>query len=132
MLRAERVQCEGEIETGTDRCSVEDRVNTMQSVWQPFRLKAMRARCRSLRTEVISVQLQHAFKGVAKQTNPLVIRIDVKAGHGAGKPTNKVSQASPPKLADEYSVAVSVIRIGTWKPHPQPFCGAPVVESHNR
>ena len=35
-------------------------------------------------------ELQHVMKDVSKQTNPLLIRIDTKAGHGAGKPTAKV------------------------------------------
>uniref|UniRef100_A0A7S1DPL6 Prolyl endopeptidase n=3 Tax=Hemiselmis andersenii TaxID=464988 RepID=A0A7S1DPL6_HEMAN len=46
-----------------------------------------------------AAQLQHAFKGVAKQKRPLLIRVDVKAGHGAGKPTSKIIE----EIADIYA-----------------------------
>ena len=32
-----------------------------------------------------AAQLQYTFEGVAAQTRPLLIRIETKAGHGAGK-----------------------------------------------
>ena len=32
-----------------------------------------------------AAQLQYAFEGVTAQTRPLLIRIETKAGHGAGK-----------------------------------------------
>lgn len=35
-------------------------------------------------------QLQHCVGSYEKQTNPLLIRIDTKAGHGFGKPTAKI------------------------------------------
>ncbi|XP_043216013.1 prolyl endopeptidase-like isoform X5 [Amphibalanus amphitrite] len=34
-------------------------------------------------------ELQHTLGGAPGQTNPLLIRVDTKAGHGAGKPTAK-------------------------------------------
>lgn len=34
--------------------------------------------------------LQHAFGSNAQQTRPLLLRVESKAGHGAGKPTSKV------------------------------------------
>lgn len=33
--------------------------------------------------------LQHEIGRLPQQTNPLLIRLGVKAGHGAGKPTSK-------------------------------------------
>ncbi|KAL7287872.1 hypothetical protein TKK_0017936 [Trichogramma kaykai] len=38
--------------------------------------------------------LQHEIGKLPQQTNPLFIRIDVKAGHGRGKPTTKVIEES--------------------------------------
>lgn len=35
-------------------------------------------------------QLQHVFENYDKQKNPLLIRVDTKAGHGFGKPTSKI------------------------------------------
>uniref|UniRef100_M4B8P4 Prolyl endopeptidase n=1 Tax=Hyaloperonospora arabidopsidis (strain Emoy2) TaxID=559515 RepID=M4B8P4_HYAAE len=35
-------------------------------------------------------ELQHQLGGSEAQTNPLLIRIDTKSGHGAGKPTAKI------------------------------------------
>ncbi|VDI24303.1 prolyl oligopeptidase [Mytilus galloprovincialis] len=43
-------------------------------------------------------ELQHVMAGCEKQTNPLVIRVDTKSGHGAGKPTAKVIE----ELTDVY------------------------------
>ncbi|KAK7870743.1 hypothetical protein R5R35_009893 [Gryllus longicercus] len=34
--------------------------------------------------------LQHAVRGNHRQTNPLLIRVETKAGHGGGKPTSKL------------------------------------------
>ena len=35
-------------------------------------------------------ELQHKLGSVSQQKNPLLIRIDTKAGHGGGKPTAKI------------------------------------------
>jgi prolyl oligopeptidase len=39
------------------------------------------------------------MQGVAKQQRPLLIRVDVKAGHGAGKPTAKIIE----EIVDIYA-----------------------------
>lgn len=39
-------------------------------------------------------ELQHKLAGSPQQTNPLIIRIDTKSGHGAGKPTAKAIEES--------------------------------------
>ncbi|XP_074656240.1 prolyl endopeptidase-like [Tubulanus polymorphus] len=44
-------------------------------------------------------QLHHVMSGVEKQTNPLMIRVDTKSGHGFGKPTAKLIE----ELTDVYS-----------------------------
>ncbi|XP_031573164.1 prolyl endopeptidase-like [Actinia tenebrosa] len=46
-------------------------------------------------------ELQHTLGGVKHQSNPLLIRVDTKAGHGFGKPTAK--------LIEEYSDIFSFI-----------------------
>ncbi|XP_014785500.1 prolyl endopeptidase [Octopus bimaculoides] len=37
-------------------------------------------------------ELQHTMTGIKKQSNPLLIKIDTKAGHGRGKPTAMIIQ----------------------------------------
>ena len=44
-------------------------------------------------------QVQHALGKVLPGTNPLLIRIETKAGHGAGKPTSKIIE----EYADVYA-----------------------------
>lgn len=46
-----------------------------------------------------AAQLQHTLAGRPEQTNPLLIRIETKAGHGAGKPTDKVIE----EITDIYA-----------------------------
>eukprot|EP01025_Chloroclados_australasicus_P059643 TRINITY_DN7552_c0_g1_i2.p1 TRINITY_DN7552_c0_g1~~TRINITY_DN7552_c0_g1_i2.p1 ORF type:complete len:182 (+),score=14.64 TRINITY_DN7552_c0_g1_i2:105-650(+) len=53
-------------------------------------------------------QLQHTLvkAGDGRQTNPLVARIDTKAGHGAGKPTDKMIE----EVADMWAFAAAAVR----------------------
>lgn len=44
-------------------------------------------------------EVQHQLGKESFQTAPLLIRIETKAGHGAGKPTTKIIQ----EYADMYS-----------------------------
>ncbi|KAL4218360.1 hypothetical protein ACF0H5_023097 [Mactra antiquata] len=44
-------------------------------------------------------ELQHVAGKSESQTNPLMIRVDTKSGHGAGKPTKKIIE----ELSDIYS-----------------------------
>jgi prolyl oligopeptidase len=39
-------------------------------------------------------ELQHQIGGLGSQTNPLIIRVDTKSGHGAGKPIEKQIEES--------------------------------------
>jgi prolyl oligopeptidase len=45
-----------------------------------------------------AAELQHAHRG----DNPVLIRIETKAGHGAGKPTSKIIE----EAADRYAFLV--------------------------
>lgn len=49
----------------------------------------------------LTAELQHQLVkcGGRRQSNPLIARIDNKAGHGAGKPTSKVIQEVADMLA---------------------------------
>ncbi|XP_013397958.1 prolyl endopeptidase isoform X2 [Lingula anatina] len=47
-------------------------------------------------------EVQHKLGNLPQQTNPLMIRVDTKSGHGAGKPTAKVIE----ELTDIYSFIV--------------------------
>ena len=59
-----------------------------------------------LHTLKMIAQLQHVLGGPgSKQQNPLLARIEVRAGHGAGKPTDKIIQ----ECADVYSFAAAVV-----------------------
>jgi len=55
-------------------------------------------------------QLQHAVGESNKQTNPLLIRVDTKAGHGAGKPTTKVIE----EATDIYCFIMQCLNL-EWK-----------------
>jgi len=54
-------------------------------------------------------ELQHVLGGLEAQTNPLVARIDVRSGHGAGKPTKKVIQ----EHSDVYAFIAKYCK-ATW------------------
>jgi len=57
-------------------------------------------------------QLQHVLAGDegAVQRNPLLVRVEVRAGHGAGKPTAKIIE----ETADAMGFAASVMG-ATWQ-----------------
>jgi len=50
-------------------------------------------------------QLQKNFANLETQKNPLLIRVDTKSGHGAGKPTSKVIE----EIADIYSFVYQTV-----------------------
>ncbi|XP_077990016.1 prolyl endopeptidase-like [Glandiceps talaboti] len=55
-------------------------------------------------------ELQHVMRNESKQTNPLMIRVDTKAGHGAGKPTAKIIE----EYSDVYAFIAENLNI-EWK-----------------
>lgn len=59
----------------------------------------------------LAAALQHAARDAGSgQTNPLVMRIEVKAGHGAGKPTQKIIE----ETSECYAFAAEVVG-AKWK-----------------
>lgn len=60
-----------------------------------------------LHSHKLTATLQHVLAGHedSPQRNPLITRIDVRAGHGAGKPTKKVIE----EAADSFGFAAKVI-----------------------
>ena len=52
-------------------------------------------------------QLQNTMRGVDKQTNPLMLRVDTKSGHGSGKPTSKTIE----EITDVYSFLVRSLNL---------------------
>ncbi|XP_002733861.1 prolyl endopeptidase-like [Saccoglossus kowalevskii] len=55
-------------------------------------------------------ELQHTMGSESKQTNPLMIRLDTKAGHGAGKPTAKVIE----EYSDVYGFIAENLKV-EWR-----------------
>jgi prolyl oligopeptidase len=51
--------------------------------------------------------LQHTMGSVATQDKPLLVRIDTKAGHGAGTPSSKKIE----EVSDMYSFLVQAINL---------------------
>lgn len=60
-----------------------------------------------LHSHKLTATLQHVLAGYegTPQRNPLITRIDVRAGHGAGKPTKKVIE----EAADSFGFAAKVV-----------------------
>lgn len=54
-----------------------------------------------LHSHKLIATLQHALAGAdgAPQRNPLLVRVEVKAGHGAGKPTAKIIEETSDLMA---------------------------------
>lgn len=64
-----------------------------------------------LHSHKLIAELQHTLSGNSStQRNPLLERVEVRAGHGAGKPTAKVIE----EAADCYAFAAAVIG-ALWK-----------------
>ena len=65
-----------------------------------------------LHSHKLTATLQHVMGGAASspQRNPLITRIDVRAGHGAGKPTDKIIA----EVADMFGYAAAVVG-AEWK-----------------
>ncbi|KAK3087237.1 hypothetical protein FSP39_003447 [Pinctada imbricata] len=55
-------------------------------------------------------QMHHVMRDCSKQTNPLMIRVDTKSGHGAGKPTTKIIE----ELTDIYSFMYKTVGL-SWR-----------------
>ncbi|KAM9315946.1 prolyl endopeptidase [Gastrophryne carolinensis] len=51
--------------------------------------------------------LQHALGRCSKQTNPLFIHVDTKAGHGAGKPTTKMIE----EVSDMFAFIAQCLKL---------------------
>lgn len=59
-----------------------------------------------LHSHKLIAELQHVLGGAGSaQRNPLLERVEVRAGHGAGKPTAKIIE----ETADCYAFAAAVI-----------------------
>ncbi|CAG9466649.1 unnamed protein product [Pedinophyceae sp. YPF-701] len=56
---------------------------------------------------IATLQHELCMSGESPQRNPLVVRVEVRAGHGAGKPTAKVIQ----ETADVYAFAAHVMNV---------------------
>ena len=65
-----------------------------------------------LHSHKLIATLQHTLAGSpdSGQRNPLLIRVETRAGHGAGKPTTKIIE----EAADSFSFAAKAMQ-ATWK-----------------
>lgn len=66
-----------------------------------------------LHSHKLIATLQHVLGGDARssaQRNPLLIRVETRAGHGAGKPTAKIIE----EAADSYAFAAKAMQ-ASWR-----------------
>ena len=65
-----------------------------------------------LHSHKLIATLQHILAGSpdSSQRNPLLIRVETRAGHGAGKPTTKIIE----EAADSFSFAAKAMQ-ANWK-----------------
>lgn len=92
---------------------------------RPIAGAGCRCACRvvPLHSHKLIATLQHVLAGSgasAAQRNPLLTRVEVRAGHGAGKPTHKVIA----EVSDMYSFAATALGASWRAPKREPAAAA--------